>query len=59
MDAIIINDKTHVLVKNNSGIGNDGCEECSLIELCCEIAGPGGAICNELFKKKEYHFELK
>lgn len=59
MDAIIINDKTYILVKDNGGIGNDGCEECSLIKLCCETVGKYGAICNELFKKKEYHFELK
>ena len=58
MDAIIINDKRHILVKNNGGIGNDGCEECSLIDLCNMTTGYM-ALCYAMFKKKEYHFELK
>lgn len=59
MDAIIINDKTHILVKNNGGIGNNGCEECSLIDLC-PTKTSYMSLCYALtFKKNKYHFELK
>ena len=59
-NAITINGKTHVLVKNTDE-KLCWCQECSLEKYCKKDFSKNNLffICETLFRKENHHFEIK